>query len=71
MIIVIGARPGPLYQRCYSTPFGEFVHGEVVEAPYQIAEWLIHSQLASVARNWRWPGESRAPVLVATRIINA
>ncbi len=71
MIITIGANWGPLYQRRYSTPFGEFAHGEVVEAPYQVAEWLIHSRLASVARNWRWPGERRAPVPVATRIIDA
>ena len=71
MIIIIGADFGPLYKRCYSTPFGEFAHGEVVEAPDVVAERLIHSQLASVARNWRWPGEKAAPVPVATRIINA
>ncbi len=71
MIIIIGADYGPLYQRCYSTPFGEFVHGEVVEAPYQIAEWLIHNRLASAARNWRWLGEKTAPRPVAIRAIDA
>ena len=44
-----------------STPFGEFVSGEVIDAPIKVAEWLIHNQLAEVARNWRWPGEKVAP----------
>ena len=67
MVIIIGADFGPLYQKHYSTPFGEFTHGEVVEAPHEVAEWLIHSRLASVARNWRIAPEKTAPKPIATR----
>ena len=46
-----------------------FVAGEVIEAPTPIAEWLIHNGLATVARNWRWEGESTAPKPAPTRFL--
>jgi len=72
MLIVIGRQ---WQSRDYSdreailTPFGDLLVGEIVEAPYEIAEYLIHNQLAQVARNWRQPGEKVAPTPIPTRVL--
>lgn len=72
MIVVIG-RPialGGKLGETYLTPFGEFKDDEVIEAPVAVAEWLLHSGIATVARNWRWPGERKAPVPIPTRKVS-
>lgn len=70
MIIVIGDPTSTgLGPNDYSTPYGKFVRGEVVEAPQQIAEYFLHNGIATVARNWRWPGERSAPKPVPTRFL--
>lgn len=51
------------------TPFGRVKRGETIEAHYTIAEWFIHNRLATVARNWRWPGEKHAPRPIADRAL--
>lgn len=72
MIVIIGDQrrtDGYEARSIIETPFGNFVPGEVVEAPVEIAEWLIHTERASAARNWRWPGEKKAPVPVPERFL--
>ena len=72
MIIIIGEQNKPAdcsAKDTILTPFGDFISGEIVDAPDNIAEWFIHNQLAQVARNWRGPGEKIALSPVATRVI--
>lgn len=52
-----------------TTSEGAFTAGEIVSAPDSIAEWLIHNELAMVARNWRQGGERTAPKPIPTRFL--